>query len=94
MGWLNDTPHSGRVTGRHRRPPGRKTTQPRGYAAAPGTGPEGETCRTCRHLVRKRLAGTYRKCGLMKSVWTAGAVTDVLAGSPACRMWEKPENAS
>ena len=56
MGWLNDTPHSGRVTG-----------------------------------PRRRLAGTYRKCGLMEAVWTGGAATDVRVRSPACGRWEKPD---
>jgi hypothetical protein len=59
-----------------------------GYAATPGSGPAGETCRTCKHLHRKRLAGTYLKCGLMSAVWTGGAATDVKAGSPACSRWE------
>lgn len=59
-----------------------------GYAAPPGTGPSGETCKTCKHLFRKRLAGTYLKCWLMSAVWTGGARTDVKASSPACSAWE------
>lgn len=42
-----------------RRPDGkpkRKPTPARGYAASPGTGPEGETCGSCRHLVRLRYS--------------------------------------
>lgn len=58
-----------------------------GYAAPPGTGPAGETCRSCAHLVRKHLARTYLKCGLMQAVWTGGAGTDVRASSPACVRW-------
>jgi hypothetical protein len=54
----------------------------------PGTGPAGETCRTCRHLVRVRLAGTYLKCGLMRLAWTHGGATDIKAGWPACGAWE------
>jgi hypothetical protein len=59
-----------------------------GYAAPPGTGPAGETCKSCKHLFRKRLAGTYLKCGLMEAVWTGGAGTDVKASSAACAAWE------
>lgn len=59
-----------------------------GYAWQPGTGPEGETCGSCQHLYRNRMAKTYLKCGLMQSVWTGGAKTDVLARSPACKKWE------
>lgn len=60
-----------------------------GYAAPPGSGPADETCKSCEHLVHKRMAGTYLKCALMQSVWTGGAGTDVKAGSPACVKWTK-----
>jgi len=66
---------------------GRKTTQPRGYAAPPGTGPEGETCGTCKHIYRNRLAKTYLKCALMRRNWTGGPGTDIRARAPACRHW-------
>ena len=68
---------------------GRRPTQQRGYAAFPGTGPEGETCKTCRHIYRNEMAKTYLKCGLMRSTWTGGAATDIKAGWPACSKWEK-----
>ena len=68
----------------------RKTTQPNGYAARPGSGPEGETCGSCKHLYRNRLAKTYLKCALMRRHWTGGAGTDVKARAPACRNWEAP----
>lgn len=61
------------------------------YADTPGTGPAGETCRTCRHMVRKLLARVYRKCGLCRRHWTGGGATDVKAMSPACSKWEKAE---
>lgn len=73
-------------------PPGsdkRKPTVPRGYAAPPGSGPAGETCRTCAHYARIKYAKTYLKCARMKAVWTGGPGTDIKAGSPACRLWEK-----
>lgn len=68
----------------------RRGTQPKGYASQPGTGPSGETCGTCAHLYRNRLAKTYLKCALMSRIWTGGRATDVLARSPACRNWAKP----
>ncbi|MDE2105414.1 MAG: hypothetical protein KGL39_49765 [Patescibacteria group bacterium] len=67
----------------------RKSPQQRGYAAAPGSGPQGETCRTCAHFVRRDgFAKVYLKCGLMRAHWTGGAGTDVKAGAPACREWK------
>ncbi|OHV15917.1 hypothetical protein BK022_15730 [Methylorubrum extorquens] len=66
----------------------RRGTQAKGYAAMPGTGPKDETCGSCDHLVRKRLAKVYRKCGLMRAHWTGGKATDVLASAPACRNWK------
>ena len=69
----------------------RKPTQPKGYAATPGTGPEGETCKTCEHAVRVsgNTANTYRKCALMREHWTGGPGSDILFRSPACRHWER-----
>jgi hypothetical protein len=69
----------------------RKGTQPKGYAALPGSGPAGETCKSCRHIVRKRMAKTYLKCGLMERSWTGGTGSDIRACAPACSRWEKPE---
>lgn len=69
----------------HRRQ--RKSAVARGYAAQPGTGPAGESCKTCVHLARQRFAKTYLKCALMRAVWTGGSGTDVKARSPACRRW-------
>ena len=59
----------------------------RGHAAPPGTGPAGETCKTCAHIVRKEFAKTYIKCELSKARWTGGGGTDVRAGDPACSKW-------
>jgi hypothetical protein len=67
---------------------GKYYVEPRGYAAIPGTGPAGETCGSCAHMVRRRLGGVYRKCGLMRAQWTGGAKTDIKATSPACSRWE------
>ena len=43
----------------------RKPTQPKGYAGIPGTGPAGETCKTCKYIVRRGGSSRiYLKCGL------------------------------
>jgi hypothetical protein len=63
----------------------------RGHAAAPGSGPQGETCGSCRHLARNRPSSrAYLKCGLMEAAWTGGAGTDVRARDPACSQWQAP----
>ena len=60
-----------------------------GYIAQPGTGPAGETCKSCEHYCRVGgHAKVYLKCGLMRDHWTNGAGTDIKAGSPACSKWE------
>lgn len=64
-----------------------------GYADVPGTGPEGQTCKTCRHLVRKQMAKTYFKCALMRHRWTGGGGSDVKAKAPACARWETEESS-
>lgn len=56
-----------------------------GYVMMPGTGPAGETCGSCKHIVN---AGRYKKCGRNKARWTSSPKTDVLARSPACAKWE------
>lgn len=67
----------------------RKGTQPNGYAAPPGSGPSGETCRTCAHIYRVETGSrkTFRKCALVKP--THGPGTDIRAKAPACRRWER-----
>ena len=69
----------------------RKTTQPKGYAAQPGSGPKGETCKTCAHLVRKRYSRYHLKCWQNRGRWTNGPGSDIKASAPACRLWEKRE---
>lgn len=71
---------------------GKHYVQPRGYVAMPGTGPEGETCKTCRHLCRKQMSKVYLKCGLNSARWTGGRGSDVLSRSPACKLWEKNDD--
>lgn len=69
---------------------GRKLKR-RGHAATPGTGPVGETCKTCQHYTFVQMAKRYLKCGLMRHAWTGGPGTDIRAGDPACRYFEKKE---
>ncbi len=64
-------------------------TPRRGHADRPGTGPEGETCGTCRHYTVKHMSKTYRKCGLMQAAWTGGPGSDIRKKDPACSMWTK-----
>ena len=52
-----------------------------------GPGPEGATCRTCKHKVSKRLARTYLKCALRPN--TSGSKTDIRAKWPACVKYEE-----
>ena len=62
-----------------------------GYAAESGTGPNGETCGSCRHFIRRR-GGKYFKCFLIvgnNDTGTHGAGTDIRKGAAACQFWEK-----
>lgn len=63
----------------------------KGHAWRPGTGPSGETCKTCEHYTIRsgHAAGSFRKCGLMQKHWTNSYGTDIRAGDPACKFWEK-----
>lgn len=77
-----------RTDAERRREQRRLSEQPRGYAARPGTGPAGETCKTCRHSyrVQSRSRKTFWKCGLVKE--THGAKTDIRLKSPSCSRFE------
>lgn len=70
--------------------PKRKT----GHAAPVGTGPAGETCRSCAHMERldRDTGRVYRKCGLMRRFWTNGPGSDIRAGDAACKRWEAKPN--
>lgn len=65
---------------------GKHYCQPRGYAYFPGTGPKGETCRTCQHCISFRR---WNKCDKSRLKWTGGRASDILARAPACKFWEK-----
>lgn len=75
------------LTEKQRRRLRNKSPQARGYAAVPGTGPEGQTCGTCHHIYRTHR---FRKCNLMRRIWTHGPGTDIKARTPACSKFEKP----
>ncbi|VWB08550.1 hypothetical protein BLA6863_00223 [Burkholderia lata] len=67
----------------------RNSPQPKGFAAAPGTGPTGETCKTCAHKrsTEGHTAKVYWKCALMQHAWTGGPGSDIRMRSPACSRW-------
>lgn len=63
--------------------------KPRGSAAPIGSGPQGETCKTCKHSYCRKMAGTYWKCDLVKA--THGTSTDIRLKWAACSRFEKKE---
>lgn len=74
--------------------PKRKPTQPKGYAAEPGTGPVGEKCKTCKHHRVVTFSRHYHKCAEFRRLggkWTGGPGSDIRVNSPACRLWEAAE---
>lgn len=75
---------SPRVRGKH-------YVEPRGYAAPPGTGPEGKTCRDCAHYARNYTGSgkSFPKCNLARAKWTGGRGSDILARAPACNRFEE-----
>lgn len=64
-----------------------RTGRPTGYAAAPGSGPLGQSCKSCRHMKRVGLVRAFRKCDLMREFWDGSRKSDVNSSSPACCRW-------
>ena len=65
----------------------------RAYAAAPGTGPVGETCKSCLHCWSQRYSKRrIHKCYLLVDGWTFTAATDIRMSSPACSQWAVRRN--
>lgn len=58
---------------------GKHYVQPRGYFYHPGTGPQGETCGTCKHITDGRR---WHKCGLNRGP-VAAAATSLCDPRPA-----------
>ena len=59
----------------------------RGYAAAPGTGPARETCRSCQHISGVKGNSYASACGIAKR-GSFGVAIFISPTSPACRRWE------
>lgn len=72
---------------------GKHHVEPRGGADRPGTGPKGQTCGSCNHLVAtgRSRRKTYYKCALTRGCWTHGPRTDIRVRWDACSKWEKRE---
>lgn len=69
---------------------GKHYVEPQGYAAPPGTGPEGMKCKGCAHYTHASgVAGSYPKCAANRRRWTGGRGSDILANAPACRLFQK-----
>jgi hypothetical protein len=74
------------------RPMRTSTERAQGYSGTPGLGPEGQTCGTCVHCVRKAYGDKHwYKCDLNRVLWTASRTTDILLGSPACELFKESE---
>jgi len=65
--------------------------KPNGYADKPGTGPAGESCKTCKFNVLLATKSPVHKCFLMRAQWDRSALTDIRVKSPACSKWEGKE---
>lgn len=62
----------------------------KGHYARPGSGPDGETCGTCRHYctIETGSRKTFRKCQRTERSWTHGPGSDIRKKDPACLGWE------
>ncbi len=70
---------------------GKRTPEPKqqGHYRLPGSGPEGETCKTCKYSVAPgRSLHRYYKCQLIYKGWTHGYASDIRLKDPACSGWE------
>lgn len=66
--------------------------KPKGYFAAPGSGPKGETCGSCAHSYSTKSGSgrSFRKCELVRH--TFGPGTDIVLKTAACQGWkQKPK---
>lgn len=64
-----------------------------GYAAKPGTGPAGKTCKQCQGYVKLWHHGRYYpKCEMNRVNWTHGRGTDIKASVWACAYFIEEAN--
>lgn len=69
---------------------GKHHVTPNGYVMPPGTGPDGETCGSCKHLCRfKTSSKSWAKCGANRGKWTCSRRTDIMVRAPACSKWQR-----
>ena len=70
----------------------RKTTFNGLYAADVDPSLNGQTCKDCRHCIRKVCSRSYHKCALMRHKWTFTAKTDVCLTRSACSRFQSKED--
>lgn len=71
-----------------------KYRKARGWAAPPGSGPEGKTCKDCEHSYLHHTSAARKnwyKCALVKP--THGAATDLRLKWAACRLFKQKESS-
>lgn len=69
---------------------GKRSYAARGYARRPGSGPDGETCKTCGHCCKLHRDGwAGYKCAVIRHRWSRSPATDVALRSPACEAFQK-----
>lgn len=79
----------GALTPRQRRTLYAQVPVKKGHYLRPGSGPEGQTCGTCRHYVSVSYhCKTYPKCRRTEAIWTHGSGSDIRKKDPACAGWE------
>ena len=69
---------------------GKRSYAARGYARPPGSGPSGETCKTCEHCTATS-GGNWKgyKCAVIKHRWNHSPATDIALRSLACERWQQ-----
>jgi hypothetical protein len=61
-----------------------------GYAGTPCTGPDGETCGSCRHSKRHGTSNRYYyKCHHERAYRSGSCATDIKLKTPACEYWNR-----
>lgn len=66
-----------------------------GYAARPGSGPDGRRCKHCEHFAvheNGNCTKKFFKCRLMRHEWTNGYGSDIRSNSPACKYFEEAKD--